>query len=216
MQGYENRSVAVDEVHARPYLLVEPPRAFVQLAFMNDGDLIRDRATMVELSDRIGVPVSDEDSPFHGLTWDEGDLHCEKHTEFSTYLWSAAVDPETFDPIGRDPFKNGFMQPGPVLRGTRLDVLPWTEDVAKRSDRFDAMNCCRSIVEEGMAEIITDFRQDADGMTYILVLDRGLASAQLGALVQRLLEIETYRVLALLGDPASRALIPRIVTWRSV
>ncbi|TIM80607.1 DUF3422 family protein, partial [Mesorhizobium sp.] len=53
----------------------------------------------------------------------------------------------------------------------------------------------------GNAAIVTDFRQDGDGMTRMLVLDRGLTPARTGALAQRLIDIETYRTLAMLGLP---------------
>ncbi|MDO5604127.1 MAG: DUF3422 family protein [Paracoccus sp. (in: a-proteobacteria)] len=210
MAAHGCRAAAVDAIHARPHLLIEPPRVLTQLVFMHDGDRAQDHATMAEMAGRFGLSAPDQDGPFHGLTWDQGKLHCEKHIEFSTYLWSAAPDPRTGDPMGEDPFRDGFTPPGPVFCGIRLDVLPWTAENARRVDRFDPISLCRSVVENGKAQIATDFHQDAQGLTRILVLDRGLSPARLGALIQRLLEIETYRVLALLGGPIARALVPRI------
>lgn len=210
MPPHTHRLVAVDEVHARPYLLIEAPRALIQLAFMNEGNLAKDRMTLAEISSRMGAPLPDQDTPLHGLTWEQGDLHCEKHVEFSTYLWSASLDADTGNLSGDDPFKHGFTPPGPVICGIRLDVLPWTEETAKRIDCFDPISRCHSLVEDGRADIVTDFRQDADGLTRILVLDRGLTPIRLGALAQRLLEIETYRTLALLGIPLTRSLGPHL------
>ncbi len=45
------------------------------------------------------------------------------------------------------------------------------------------------------------FRQDKDGLTRILILERDLTEAQLGALVQRLLEIEKLSRACLLSLP---------------
>lgn len=205
MATYESRMAAIEEVHARPFLLIEPPRVLVQLAFMNEGKLDKDRETLAEISSRMGATLPDQDTPLHGLTFEQGDLHCEKHTEFSTYLWCAPLDPETGNPSGDDPFKHGFTPPGPVVCGIRLDVVAWSEETAKSIDRFDPVSRCHSLVEEGKAEIVTDFRQDADGLTRILILDRGLSPIRLGALAQRLLEIETYRTLALLSIPLTRS-----------
>jgi uncharacterized membrane-anchored protein len=56
--------------------------------------------------------------------------------------------------------------------------------------------------------VASDFRQDADGLTRIAVLDHGLGPARAGALTQRLLEIETYRTLALMGLPEAQRLAP--------
>ena len=210
MPSYDHRQVALDEVHARPYLLIKAPRALTQIAFMNEGNAAKDRAAMAEISNRMGVPLPDQQTPVHGLTWEQGDLHCEKHTEFSTYLWSAPLDPDTGNLSGDDPFRHGFTPPGSVVCGIRLDVMPWTEQTAKQIGRFDPISRCHSLVEDGMADIITDFRQDADGLTRILILDRGLTPIRLGALAQRLLDIETYRTLCLLGIPLTRSLGPRL------
>lgn len=206
MPAHAGRTLAVDEVHARPHLLVQAPRTLLQLAFMTEGDPARDQEAMSELSRRLGVAQPDNVAALHGLTWDEGDLHCEKHTEFSTYLWSASLDPETGEPCGENPFKHGFVPPGPVIAGIRLNLLPWTSVTEQALERFDPVSLCYSVVENGAAAIVTDFRQDADGLTNILVLDRGLTPARAGALVQRLLEIETYRTLALLALPLTRSM----------
>ncbi|CAO3313280.1 DUF3422 family protein [Pseudomonas asiatica] len=206
MQALADRAAAVNEVHARPHLLIQAPRGLLQLAFITEGDSAKDQAAMTELSQRLGVAEPDNTTPLHGLTWDDGDLHCEKHTEFSTYLWSAVLDPETGAPCGENPFKRGFVPPGPVISGIRLNVLPWTEAAEQEIERFDPVSLCYSVVENGAAAIVTDFRQDADGLTNILILDRDLTQARAGALAQRLLEIETYRTLALLALPLTRSL----------
>ncbi len=65
-------------------------------------------------------------------------------------------------------------------------------------------------MKKGQATVVTDFRQDGDGLTRILVIDRGLNDAGRGALVQRLLDIETYRTLAMLGLPLAQTLSPDI------
>ena len=162
---------------------------------------------MSELSHRFAVAEPDLATPLHGLTWDERDLHCEKHTEFSTYLWCASLDPVTGEPCGENPFMHGFVPPGPVVSGIRLRLLPWTSETeAEAVNGFDPASLCYSLVENGAAAILTDFRQDADGLTHILILSRDLNPARAGALAQRLLEIETYRTLALLSLPLTRSM----------
>ena len=206
MPAHVDRAAAIGEVHARPHPLIEAPSCLLQIAFMTEGDLSKDRAVMSALSQRLGVAEPDHATPLHGLSWDEGALHCEKHTEFSTYRWSAALDPETGAPCGANPFKHGFTPPGPVLSGIYLRILPWTAETEKEAERFDPISLCYSRVEDGSAAILTDFRQDEEGLTHILILARDLTPAQTGALAQRLLEIETYRILALLALPLKRSM----------
>ena len=206
MPAYADRAAAVAEVHARPHLLIQAPRSILQFAFMTEGDLAKDQIAMNELSHRFDVDEPDHATPAHGLTWDEGDLHCEKHTEFSTYLWCASLDSETGEPCGENPFKHGFIPPGPVVSGLRLRVLPWTPEAEREFDEFDPASLCYSRVENGSAAIITDFQQDETGLTHILILAKDLNPVRAGALAQRLLEIETYRTLALLSLPLTRSM----------
>lgn len=207
MPAHEAHAVAMDEIHARPQPLIQPPRGLLQIAFMTEGDLGKDRAAMSALSKRLGVAEPDHGTPLHGVTWDEGDMHCEKHTEFSTYLWSAMLDPTTGAPCGDNPFRQGFIPPGPVVSGISLKLLPWTDETEKEAKYFDPVSLCYSLVENGAAAILTDFQQDEQGLTHILILARDLTPAQAGALAQRLLEIETYRTLALLALPLIRSVI---------
>lgn len=206
MPAFADRAAAVDEVHARPHLLLQAPRGILQLAFMTEGDVAKDQMAMSTLSHRFNTGEPDHATALHGVTWDEGGLHCEKHTEFSTYLWCASLDCEMGEPCGENPFKHGFVAPGPVISGVRLKLLPWTPETEQEANRFDPASLCYSLVENGSAAILTDFRQDEDGLTQILVLTRDLTPARAGALAQRLLEVETYRTLALLSLPLTRSM----------
>jgi uncharacterized membrane-anchored protein len=60
-----------------------------------------------------------------------------------------------------------------------------------------------SQVADGAAWVFTDFTL-SDGWSRFLVLDERLAMRQAGRTVQRLLEIETYRVMALLAFPVAK------------
>ncbi|MGF1957781.1 DUF3422 family protein, partial [Enterococcus casseliflavus] len=62
-----------------------------------------------------------------------------------------------------------------------------------------------SRLEGDRAEIACSFAVDEAGFVEIWVLNSALSGYELGALVQRVLEIETYRCLALLGLPIVQA-----------
>jgi uncharacterized membrane-anchored protein len=61
-----------------------------------------------------------------------------------------------------------------------------------------------STVADGHGEVYTDFAIHADGFSRMVLLAGSIAPRRLGRLVQRLLEIDTYRMAALLGLPAAR------------
>lgn len=207
---HPGRAAALGEVHARPAPLVETPHLLIQLAFMTEGGATVDHAVLADLSRANGVAPPDRGARHHTILRGKGALRWERHTEFSTYLWNGPVSPRTGKPLEEPPFGASFALPGVVLGGVRLEIRKWTEASERLVEGFDAASLCYSLVENGQAAAITDFRQDGDGLTRILVLDRGLTPARAGALAQRLIEIETYRVLAMLGLPLAQELSPRI------
>ena len=58
MLAHADRAAAVDEVHARPHPLLQPPRGLLQFAFMTEGNPAADRAAMRALSVRFGVAAN--------------------------------------------------------------------------------------------------------------------------------------------------------------
>ncbi|QPC86830.1 DUF3422 family protein [Mesorhizobium sp. NBSH29] len=206
--AHEGRPGALGEVHARPHPLVETPRVLVQLSFMTEGGSGVDQAVLSELSRRLGIAAPGRSARHHAMKWGQGTLRWERHTEFSTYQWEGPLG-EGGRASEQTPFGNGFSPPGTVISGIRLEVRPWTPANEALIYSFDAASLCYSRVEQGKAAIITDFRQDGDGLTRILVLDRGLTPARTGALLQRLIDIETYRTLAMLGLPLAQSLSAR-------
>jgi len=61
-----------------------------------------------------------------------------------------------------------------------------------------------SSVAGGQGAVYTDFALHADGYSRMVLMADGMPARRLGRLVQRLLEIDTYRMAALLGLPAAR------------
>ena len=206
--GSPVRAQALGEIHARPYALVSAPRVIFQLAFMTDGGASVDHAVLSELSRGRGVAPPGREASHHAMPWGQGTLRWERHTEFSTYFWDCPA-PENFDdPVTMHPFGDGFLPPGTLISGIRLEIRPDTPEVRKALLAFDPTSLCYGDVKGGQATVVTDFRQNGDGLTRILILDAGLTEAGTGALVQRLLDIETYRTLAMIGLPMAQSLSP--------
>jgi uncharacterized membrane-anchored protein len=68
-----------------------------------------------------------------------------------------------------------------------------------------------SHASDRLATVASDFRIHEDGFTRIAVLRQpGLGPRRLGRLVQRLLEIETYRAMSMLALPIARSAIRRL------
>jgi uncharacterized membrane-anchored protein len=210
------RARVLAEVHARPFMPIEPPRRILHFGFMTDHwAAAKDRAAFEAFCLARACPAPLPDAKHHRVELSPALLRWEHHGEFTTYTWEFPGDDG-----GQAPFRPGpnefahlmrlLPAPGPMLVAVDLHILPEKAVGDGFRHLFGPAQLAASDVEDGGARIATDFHQDAFGFVRILVLDRKLAPAQAGALVQRLLEIETYRTLALLGLPEAQDLIPSI------
>jgi uncharacterized membrane-anchored protein len=207
--AHEVRPAALGEVHARPHPLIQSPRLLIQLAFMTEGRSGVDQDVLADVSRQLGVAAPDKHARHHTMRWGHGSLRWERHTEFSTYLYEGPFERNGLNPTDT-PFGNSFSPPGMVISGVRLEIRNSTEADENLIAGFDPTSVCYSQVERGKATIATDFRQDGNGLTHILLLDRGLSPTRAGALAQRLIDIETYRTLAMLGLPLAVSLSGRV------
>ena len=207
------RARIIGEVHARPFRLIAAPRVFLHFAFETSAaSAAADRAFLTAFCQRVGQPSPAPDGKVHHADVNGGTLRWEQFTEFTTYTFDCPPSAEPpFATLKDDPFGAGFQPPGDLMVATRLDLVP--EAIANAQpggplSAFEEVWVSASKVVDGTAVIATDFRVDRDGRTRILVVDRGLHARQAGALVQRLLEIETYRTFSLLGLPEAHNLAP--------
>lgn len=95
---------------------------------------------------------------------------------------------------GRPQAADGHAMPG--------TDAPLHSPVASEADDSAALLASR--VSDGQAAVLTDLRLGSDGFTRFLLVDMGLTSDRLARDVQRVCEIEAYRMLAMLGFPVAR------------
>lgn len=203
--AHPDRSAAIGEIHSRPHPLLSAPRTLVQLAFSTEGGAVVDAAVIAELCRKHGLSAPERTARHCTFRLANGNLYWERHSEFSTYLWDAPPSGAQGWKEG-SPFDAGFNPPGTVMSGVCLEILPLDRNDPLPPLGLDQESLCHALVEDGNAEILTDFRQDADGLTRIFVIDRGLNESRRGALAQRLIEIENYRVFCMLGLSRAQSL----------
>jgi uncharacterized membrane-anchored protein len=92
-----------------------------------------------------------------------------------------------------------------VVRPAGMAVL---EHDAVSSAYFGGNPMVGSILSGGAAAALTDFRIHDDGFSRFLIEDSSTTPRQAGRLVQRLLEIDTYRIMAMLALPVAKRLTP--------
>jgi uncharacterized membrane-anchored protein len=84
-------------------------------------------------------------------------------------------------------------------------------DAAFLAGHFSGNTVVGASIGGGAGFAFTDFRIHGDGRARFLLLDNGLTVNQAGRMLQRLFEIDAYRMLALLALPIARRQSPRIV-----
>jgi uncharacterized membrane-anchored protein len=205
-----------DEVHARPFMVLRTPQRISHFALLSGEDGYgRDRNRLARLCKLFGVDVSHMDANHWMGDLGALNLRWERHAEFSTFTF---ILEGSFD----DPFVETAVRKVPaewmaelgqeVLVATHLVIEkgPATELIATAAVRFEGNPVAGSRVAGGGAEAWSDFRRHGDGFGRIVLLDIDLREQQAGRLAQRLLEIETYRMMALLALPMARATSPRL------
>jgi uncharacterized membrane-anchored protein len=218
---HPERGRVLSEVHARPLMPIDAPRRVLHFGFMTDHwAAAKDRAAFEEFCIARARPAPAPDAKHHRIEVPPAILRWEHHGEFTTYTWEFPSPAQPGNEHSHTPFWPGpdelsnlmhlLPQPGPLLIAVDLHLLPERAVGEVYRHLFGPEQLAASEVENGAARVATDFHPDAFGFVRILVLDRKLTPAQAGGLVQRLLEIETYRTLALLGLPQAQQLGPTI------
>lgn len=209
------RAAVLGEVHARPFTPLKTPSRVVHFAFDTSGNRAHDdRAQLQAFCEERGLPPPSPTEKHHRLTFGSTVLRWEQHSEFTTYTWEMRADP------GAVPFYPDaatltapmrlLPQPGPLLVAIDLHLLAEDPPRTTPENLFDRASLAVAENSDGAALYATDFQPSPSGFVRILVIDRGMAAERAGALVQRVLEVETYRTLALLGLPEAQRLLPSI------
>jgi uncharacterized membrane-anchored protein len=207
------RAAVLREVHARPFHALPTPRRLLHFGFITDAvQAAADRVCLGSFCVVHGTVPPGDGVKHHRMSLGGVALRWEQHSEFTTYTWELPADPA--QPFARPPAAlreliAALAQPGPHLVAADLHLLA-AADVPELHALFDPPSLAASLVDDGAAIVATDFRLTGDGSVRLLVLNRGLTELRAGALTQRLLEIETYRTLALLGLPETQRLAPEV------
>ncbi|MEL6599885.1 MAG: DUF3422 domain-containing protein [Pseudomonadota bacterium] len=216
---HDQRYALSNELHARPFPEITAPCRAVHLAIISDEgaerDPERDREHLHALLDRYGAqrpaPGANHYSGPLGRVW----LKWERHTEFVTYtLFAEGVSQTPFDGVTMALFPEEWLAgaPGKVLTSAlvRVEVAEDMDAAQARmmnglSTYFSAESLAMSRVVDDCALIAGDFRIHEQGQVrFSVIVHPGVGPRRIGRIVQRVLEIETYKTAALLTLPVAR------------
>ncbi len=207
----------VNEMHARPFQPSVAPEHVSHYALLRgESDQGEDRAHVAALCRRFGAPPPPDEANHYAVDLGQVRLKWERHTEFTTYSFFRH---ERFDtpfaeaPASHVPAEWMAETPGELIVATHVAMqsaeaaAPTADELAKL---FVPESLATSRVSAGAAQVWTDFRVHGDGHSRILIRNETMPERKAGRIIQRLLEIETYRMMALLGLPMARESGPRL------
>lgn len=199
-----------DEVHARPPVTLQTPEFVTYLAFLHDEEGPASGAGHLEsLAEQLGLPPPDTASGHVFIDAGDFRLKWERHNEFTSYTFVRRIeDTDAADEHALLEVPAGWRKaiPGRLIVATHVELRSVTEvspETVLSQLSPTGMTSVASRVADGAGWVFTDF-QITDGFSRFLLLDVGLTPRQAGRTVQRLLDMETYRVMALLAFPVAK------------
>ena len=202
-----------NEVHARPPEPMQAPMAISRVVMWGNREAAHaSRAHLAQLLRDHHLPAPDALTNHVRVDLGAFRLRWELHTEFVSWTFMRTVDAQVFAQAEPMTAMQGVPQawlsqlPGECL--TRLHLWLLTSATPDIHEQFPHVlredTLVASTVAEGHGEVYTDFQLHPDGFSRMVLLTGSLTPRRQGRLVQQLLEIETYRMAALLGVPAAR------------
>jgi uncharacterized membrane-anchored protein len=211
------RASLADEVHARPPEPVETPSRATYVALLVDaGARDAEQAHLAELCTCQGVAP-----PPAGATHFSADLGVlrvkwERHGEFSGFTMLArGLGAAPFAEPASSLLPEGWLArwPGRTMVAAHARLVPGDGDLPDAdmlAQQFAGHIVVGAEIGEGAGMAFTDFRLHADGFSRYVVCNRSFTPRQAGRMLQRLFEIEAYRMMALLALPLARELSPQL------
>ena len=204
-----------NEVHARPTEGLEAPASLFYVvlysdAARRDADWAEARAVFSALGHAL------PEAPVNHRSIAIGDLRLvlERHSEFIRYTAIGPAGDGSKSRLSAVATELGKLT-GPLLVATLVDLrdgrgVADSDFEALAHADFGSNVVVGSNLADGAARAITDFRIREDGHSRLTFLIDTMRPRQAGRMVQRLLEIDTYRMMALLALPIARKLRPAV------
>jgi uncharacterized membrane-anchored protein len=216
LEAHPSRDALYEELHSRPSPLVELPCTISHVAVQtSEEERLAEQRHLEALCARFGTAPPAKGASCLYQTFGAFELRWERHTEFSTYTFIRTVDG---DPLAQPPAlalaPRDWLQETPGRATVALHLAfargEGALDPAALERYFERQPLRGGILRQGTASLYSSFRLHSDGFGRAVLHARDLAAPQAGRLVQRVLEAETYRVMALLALPAARAITPEV------
>jgi uncharacterized membrane-anchored protein len=219
------RTTLHNEVHARPSARVRLPALILYVAVLNAGvTREQERDHLSRLPGQQDLPLDSLHGNFLRLRFEGYTVKWERHTEFTRYsivqplpasARLGALEPALLSDLVVTPDWLRSL-PGRTVAAIQLAMIPGDlSDERALMEQAQAWFGGRTVVASKLGDeqswALTEFRIGADGFERMLVIaPTGTTETRAGRISQRLLELETYRLMALRGLPVAKQLAPML------
>jgi len=211
------RATLAEEVHARPPEPLLAPASASYVAVLVDAEArVHELRHLAQLCEQHQQTPPAADAVHWSGRLGELRLKWERHGEFSGYtLLAPGRVGALFENSPAERLPRGWLSklPGRTVFAAHAELLHAEEELpfAELQSRcFEGQSLVGAEVANAAGMIYSDFRIHADGFSRFVLLDRSFTPLMAGRMLQRLFEIEAYRMMALLAFPMARRLSPRI------
>lgn len=213
MADFDRREL-VSELHARPFLAMESKRRVACLFYKES--LQESFEGIGKVCEHYQKAPPKKHQNFYMIETRDVLIKWERHTEFSSYMIYASHNGATAA-FGEEIFGNlpsGWREAREERLLTSLlieisEFMPKTSafevEIERWRDAFAQESFASARVLDDAALVASDFRLDTNDHVRFLLLPReGTGNKRIGRIVQRIIEIETYKTASMLSLPIAR------------
>lgn len=212
------RETLYNELHVRPFYPLKSPQQITHLAaHCEDPEtLTRSYELLCGLCRRYNVNPPAADALHYRQDFGDFTVGWERHVEFYTLTVMQAINtgdsPFHHNAIGLLPDDWLAQLPGQIIAAFHIVIdagqLSYTPESLARY--FEGQSYVLGSAYAGRASIYTAFKLHGDGFGRLLIHNQGINELQAGRLTRRLIDLETYRLLALLALPVAKRIAPEL------
>ncbi len=206
-QQHPQRNALYNELHIRPFHPLSCPQQISHLAACAQREeLYKSYELICDLCRRYEVNQPAADAVSFQQTFGDFTIHWERHVEFYslTIMQAAAVTGEPFEHPAINLLPADWLRalPGEMVSAFHviIDDQQLNDQWSALSRYFEGHQVMVSEAKGGKAQLFSAFKLHGDGY-----------GRQLGQLTRRLMEMETYRLLALISLPIAKRIAPQLV-----
>lgn len=211
MQEHALRRTLSEELHARTFHDFDGAGRFIRFVFLvgNDDNKILAYINKFLTAETLPVMSSDDKFCLHDMA--SYALRIERHTEFLSISFvetglraKNGLAANAFNETGLShmPFFWARNAPAPLFHAIWIEVggKPLRGlSQARMLDILESRSVASNNFNDSAAQIHFAFDIDTAGFSRVVIFNQDIQSTRMGRIVQRVVELETYRLLALLG-----------------